>query len=198
MDALDSSNTIKLLNAGGVEELTKLFMQHRAKLREMIASRIHGRLGPRFDASDIVQEAFMRANRSLSNYLKSPQIHPTIWLRLICKQLLAENIRQHFRQKRSPDYEVLNVDDDKVIHELADSLQPASELVAKKEQAEQVRNVLAKLNETDRELIEMRHTDGYSFRYIAELLELNMETAKKRYYRAIEKFRNTYDRHTKK
>ncbi len=48
---------------------------------------------------------------------------------------------------------------------------------------------LNELNEIDRQVLEMRHIDGYSLAEIAKLLEVQYETAKKRYYRALKRFK---------
>ena len=46
------------------------------------------------------------------------------------------------------------------------------------------------MTETDREILEMKHNEAYSFREIADLLDIKMDAAKKRYYRALDRFRS--------
>lgn len=189
MDAQSSPDMLTRLQANGDEELTRIFMLHRANLRRLVASQIHDRLSRRLDASDIVQDAFIRANERLEDYLVSPTIAPVVWLRILCKQLLAEHTRKQYRDKRNPALEVANDGSDQVIDQIADSWHSAGEALSKRELVQRVRSLLATLSVTDREIIEMRHTEGYSFQEIADQLEIKQEAAKKRYYRALDRFR---------
>lgn len=187
--SLDST-VLHRLQARGVEELAALFDLQRSNLKALVAGRIQGKLAARFDASDVVQETFVRASTQLSSYLEKPTLHPTVWLRILCKQLLAENIRRHLRLRRSPKFETQDAGDQVIADRLADSIDSISDESERNSVLQKVRVVLAKLTPTDREIIEMRHAEGLSFKEISGLLEMNMETAKKRYYRALEKFRN--------
>ena len=189
MQSHKTSAILRRLQEHGQEELTRLFMSHRPYLRRLIAARLHASLLRRLDASDIVQEVYMRASKTLSDYLASPTIHPIVWLRILCKQLLAENVRKQCRDKRNPALETQDIGDAIILDELANSWLSAGEALTRAEQIEQVRCIVESMPETDREIIDMRHADGYSFREIADQLEVRMETAKKRYYRAIERFR---------
>lgn len=185
-----NGSALTRLRVGGVDELTVLFETNRDSLREMISRRIRGKLSARFDASDIIQESFIRAKNQLDAYLASPKIHPNVWLRLLCKQLLAESIRKHMRVKRSPEFEAQVTGDLIIAERLADSLHSVSEQITRAETTQKVQEVLLTLTDTDREIIEMRHSEGMTFPQIAENLELKMETAKKRYYRALARFRD--------
>jgi RNA polymerase sigma factor (sigma-70 family) len=49
---------------------------------------------------------------------------------------------------------------------------------------------LADLNQIDREVLEMRHVDGYSLSEISQILNMQLETIKKRYYRALKRFKD--------
>lgn len=193
MTSAQPSDMLSRLQANGNAELTRIFMLHRANLRRLIAAQIHDRLNRRLDASDIVQEAFMRASDRLKDYLVAPTIPPVVWLRILCKQLLAEHTRKQYRDKRNPALEITDFGSDQVVDQLADSWQSAGEVMSKKEMVERVRTLLATLSITEREIIEMRHTEGYSFREIADQLEIKQEAAKKRYYRALDRFRKMAD-----
>ena len=184
------SSVLTRLRTHGIDELTALFETNRDSLREMISRRIRGKLSARFDASDVIQESFIRAKSQLEAYLSAPKIHPNVWIRLLCKQLLAESIRKHMRVKRSPEFEARIAGDLLIAERLADSLHSVSEEITRAETTQRVQELLGTLNETDREIIEMRHSEGLSFPKIAETLDLKMETAKKRYYRALDKFRD--------
>ena len=189
MTGLQSSSGIRRLQSNGVDELARLFVKNRDALRAMVNCRIRGRMAARFDASDVIQESYIRAKQRLQAYLDSPTIPPVVWLRIVCKQILTESIRKNLRMSRSPEFEVYNTGDQLIVERIADSLHSVTDAMARKELLGIVSEILATLDRTDREIIEMRHNEGLTFPEIAELIDLNMETAKKRYYRAIDKFR---------
>ena len=185
---LENLKTIKELQHGGIAALSKQFMQLRPRLREMIASRIHRDLLSRLDASDIVQEVFIRACRSLNMYLRNPSVPPIIWLRLLSKQALAENTRKQYRKKRSPQMEQGGSSKIRSAELLSDHIDPVR-LVEREEFSDRINSHLLKLSRLDQEILEMRHFDGLSFGEMTELLNIKTETVKKRYYRAVIRLR---------
>lgn len=191
MSYVESSDAIERLKNFGEEELTRLFMLQRPTLRRMIATHLHTKFLRRLDASDIVQEGYIRARRRLSKYLEAPSIPPVVWLRILCKQILSENIRSQLRGKRDPNRETGLAGSTEMLVELAAPCMRQDERMTQHETIDQIRSLLSTFNTTDQEIIEMRHSDGYSFQEIADQLGIQMETAKKRYYRAIERFRKT-------
>ena len=73
---------------------------------------------------------------------------------------------------------------------MIDSTDSVRTQVERLEVASRIHQLLSQLSEVDREVLEMRHMDGYSIREIANLLEINQEAIKKRYYRALDRFRD--------
>jgi len=155
----------------------------------MLAKRLHGKLLSRIDASDVVQETFIRATRALESYLQNPRIHPAIWLRSLSKQIMAEMVRDQFRLKRSLDCEEHIFDNEAIVEYLSDSMDSVGREMERAELVTMVRRMLTQISTTDCELLEMRHSDQFSFQEIGDLLEISMEAAKKRYYRALDRFR---------
>src|SRR5579871_2987378 len=68
----------------------QLLEQHRDRLRRMIAFRLDGRLHGRLDPSDVIQEAFLDAQRRLDDYLQNPTMPFALWLRFLAGQRLLE------------------------------------------------------------------------------------------------------------
>lgn len=186
-----SSGVLTRLLAGDISELNQLFSHSRAQIRAMVERRLDRRLLSRVDASDIVQEAFVRASQQFETYLRDPSIPPLLWLRLIGKQLVAETHRKHFRAKRSPLREQhQGIDQGKsLVHYLTDSVLSVGSTMRRAEVACKVRERLKELPALDREVLELRLVDGYGMKEAAEALDLPLETAKKRYQRAISRFR---------
>lgn len=189
----DNSQVLKRLNQGGEDALAALFMERREHLKAMIYARLDRRLHARVDSSDIVQEVYLRAVKGLGKFLESPQVHPIVWLRLIGKHIVTETHRRHFRAKRSPEFEVNGGEptENQWVSILADSIQSVHSVVARAELVQKVYELFAEIPQQDREVLEMRHAEGLSMSQIGDLLEINVEAAKKRYYRALARFRTT-------
>ena len=166
---MDASRTLERLQHGGAEELTALFERQRQHLRVMVESRLDKRLLARVDSSDIVQEAF------------------------IGKHIVSETHRRHFREKRSPVRELQcqtdSNDSGPLCNKLADSMQSVGSCLAKQELVDKVFQAIQQMTENDREILEMRHVEELTIEEAAAALELNVEATKKRYYRALCRFR---------
>ncbi len=91
----DSNDPIEQLRGGNRHALAALFEQHRERLRRMVELRLDPRLRARFDASDVVQEAFLDVARDLDAYLADPNLPPLLWLRLHVGRRLTTLHRQH-------------------------------------------------------------------------------------------------------
>ena len=91
----DSTDPIERLRGGDRQALAALFEQHRDRLRRMVELRLDPRLRARFDASDVVQEAFLDVARDLDAYLADPKLAPLLWLRLHVGRRLTTLHRQH-------------------------------------------------------------------------------------------------------
>lgn len=190
-DPIEDSQILNRLKADGVEELSHLFSNQRDNLRAMISARLNDKLHSRVDASDIVQETYIRALKSLDQYLASPKVHPVIWLRLLCKNLVIETHRQQFRGIRSPAREIV-VNDSRcefITEQLSDSMPSVLSIISREELAKKVEILIEQMGDNDREILEMRHKDEMTLVQIAETLSIPIETAKKRYQRALARFR---------
>ena len=60
-----------------------------------------------------------------------------------------------------------------------------SKTLRRQELAEQVRDLIDSLSENDREMLTLRHAEGLTNREIAEALQIDPMTARKRYGRAL-------------
>lgn len=157
----------------------------------MIAARLDSRLSSRVDSSDVVQEVYIRASRGLETFLKSPNVHPYVWMRLLCKQIVAETHERHFRAKRTPMREASSyVEEDLLLNFMIESSPSLHTQLERQEKLRKIRELISSLPPLDREILEMRHTEGMSIQEISKTLEIQLDTAKKRYYRALDKFKS--------
>jgi RNA polymerase sigma-70 factor (ECF subfamily) len=187
----DSAATRYLLDgvrAGDAQAFVQLFAQHRTLLLRMVELRLDSRLRGRVDASDIVQETYLEAYRRLDSYLRTPKLPFRQWLRQIAYDRTRKASREHrTRQKRTVEREVPLPERSSL--ELARQLlagdSTPSHRLGRQELAQQLRQALARLPETDREILIMRHFEELSNQEVAALLGLEPGTVSKRHGRAM-------------
>ncbi len=196
--AADSAETERLLEkvrAGDRQAFDQLFARHRPYLRQVVRLRLDPQLQPRVDASDVVQETQMEAFRRLADFLDRRPMPFRLWLRkTACERLIMVQRRHVGAARRSVEREVS-------IPERS-SLQIARQFLARgsspsqrlnrREVAQQVRQALAQLSETDRELLLMRNLEALSNHEVAQVLQINPVAASQRYGRALLRLRQLF------
>ncbi len=196
----DSTETQALLAAareGNAAAAGQLLDRHRDALRRMIAMRLDQRIRRRVDASDVVQEVLVDANRRLADYLENPAMPFHLWLRQMARDRLIDAHRRHrVSAKRSVDREqaiAVGGDMDRSTLELAaqlrdDQMTPAAAATMHELQA-RFEAALSEINDQDREIILMRHYEHLTNQEVAQSLELSEPAASMRYLRAIRRLR---------
>jgi RNA polymerase sigma-70 factor (ECF subfamily) len=179
---------------GDRSAVEQLLARHRGRLRQMIVVRMDQRLSARIDPSDVVQEALAVAAKRLPEYLRAPPVSFYPWLRRIAWERLVEAHRRHLRaRKRSVSREEIWGLSDASAMQLADRLaardtSPLARLL-RAELCARVQTILARLAAGDREILLLRHLEQLSSAECAEVLGVSEEAAKKRYLRAVQRFR---------
>ena len=160
----------------------------------MVDVRIDDRLSARIDPSDVVQEALVVAAKKLPAYLRKPSISFYPWLRRIAWERLIDAHRRHLQAgRRSVSREQsLGLSDTSAV-QLADRLvaggtNPLARLL-RDELCDRVQAILARLPTGDREILLLRHLEQLTGAESAEVLGIGEEAAKKRYLRAVQRFR---------
>ncbi len=94
----DASQTIELLDRAGQGDaaaVNGLLDRHRTALRRMIELRLDRQLQRRVDASDVVQDVLVEANRRLSEYLATRKLPFHLWLRQMARDRIIDAHRRH-------------------------------------------------------------------------------------------------------
>lgn len=182
----NDTNTLPELSSSWLGELIE---NERDHLRRFLSRRVNPVLSSRIDASDVIQDVYVRAQQALPAYQANPGIPPLVWLRHLSAQVLSEVHRKQFRGIRSP-FSELNAGDESIVMQLASSSISIASKCEKADLEAKIRSKLLELDRIDREVLEMRHIDGYSFREIASMLDIQFEAVKKRYYRALNRFKD--------
>lgn len=198
-----SENTERLLNKardGDGEAVNRLLEGHRESVRQMIDLRMDRVLKRRVDASDIVQEVMLEANRRLSTYLEDPVLPFHLWLRQMAKDKLIDAHRRHRgAARRSMDREQPlvaasgNPSSLDLLGQLSDQqLTPAAEATWRELQR-RFRAACEQLEEQDQEIVLMRHFEHLSNGEAAAALRLTPQAASMRYLRAMQRLRELMD-----
>jgi RNA polymerase sigma-70 factor (ECF subfamily) len=177
--------------------LGQLFEDHRARLKRMVDLRMDQALRARVGASDVVQETYVEVSARLGTYLDDPRMPFFLWLRLLTAQKLVDLYRHHVgTQKRDPRRQVpINrgafpgASSVVMANELLGSLTTPSGAAVRDEMRIQVQAGLDRMNETDREVLMMRHFEQLSNTETALELGIAESAASKRYLRALQRLR---------
>ena len=196
----ESEKTQELLDVirgGDDDAANRLLDRHRDAIRNLVAMRLDNKIQGRVDASDIVQDVMIEANRRIDRYLENPGIEFHLWLRQIAKDRIIDAHRRHrATAKRSVDREhrlqgrSVNQSTINLVQQLRDSdLTPAAR-ATRREMADRMEKALADLSEVDRDIIIMRHYEQLSNDEVSKALDLKPAAASMRYLRALRKLRS--------
>ena len=186
---------------GDRDAVNGLLARHRAAIRRMIDRRMDRLVQRRVDASDIVQDVLLEANRRLGDYLDNPTMPFGLWLRHMARDRLIDAHRRHrVAATRSVDREVPLVAAGDNAGEQTDAahLVPDRELTPAAaatwhELERRFAAAVEGLDEADREIVLLRHFEHLSTAEAAEVLGLSKPAAGMRYLRAMRRLRVLLD-----
>jgi RNA polymerase sigma-70 factor (ECF subfamily) len=187
---------LERVRRGDRSAIDGLLERHRTAIRRMIDRRMDRVVQRRVDASDIVQDVLLEANRRLGDYLANPTMPFQLWLRHMARDRLIDAHRRHrVASTRSVDREVplaATGDDDGAadpVAGLADrELTPAA-AATWRELERRFAAAVERLDEADREIVLLRHFEHLSTAEAAEALSLSKPAAGMRYLRAMRRLR---------
>jgi RNA polymerase sigma-70 factor (ECF subfamily) len=187
----DSSETRALLEGvgrGDARALESLLERYRPELRDFVEYHFDPRLRARVDPSDVVQETQIELVRRMDDFLASRPMPFRLWLRRKAMERLLNLRRDHLtRARRSVAREEALPDRSSLLLArplLAPGPSPSQHLQAR-ELAGRVSRAVARLSDTDREVLLLRHTEDLSFEEIGCLLDIEPAAARKRFGRAL-------------
>ena len=192
-----TQDLLKDVGNGDQSAVNRLLDRHREAVRRMVQMRLDHAVARRVDASDVVQDVMLEASQRLSDYIRNPSMPFHLWLRQLAKDRMIDMHRRHRgAQRRSVDREQnmssFNSDDQSaadLVSLLRDAeLTPAASAL-RKEMEERFVLALDKLEESEREIVIMRHFEHLGNGEVAEALGLSAPAAGMRYLRAIRRLR---------
>jgi len=192
------------VRSGDADAVNSLLQRHRDVIKRMIDRRMDRGVRQRVDASDIVQDVMIEANRRLGDYLENPTMPFQLWLRHMARDRLVDAHRRHrVAATRSVDREVPLVipsagDQSQVDMggQVADrGLTPAA-AATWHELERRFASAVELLEEGDRQIVLLRHFEHLSTAEVAEVLGLSKPAAGMRYLRAMRRLRVLLDEKT--
>ena len=185
----DSDQTTDLLDqvaAGDPAALDHLLQLHRNYLKRVAQMRIEPALMARVDASDVVQETQVVIAKRIGDFIQRRPTSFRLWIRRKALEQLADQRRRHIgAAKRSilKEQNMSNVSSIAIARKLLTNT--PSKIVRKIELQKQVQEVIEQMSENDREVLTLRHAEGLSNNEVADILEIDPNTGRQRYGRAL-------------
>src|SRR5262245_4957022 len=175
-----------------------LLATHQERLARMVAFRMDPRLRGRIDAADIVQDAFVEASAHREAYLRAPTAPLFLWLRGVVSNKLLELHRHHLGThmrdvKRELPLDVLHKWGDSsaaICEHLTSHVPSPSAAAVRVEIRSKLTAALDEMDQTDREVLAMRHFEQLSNAEAAQVLGIQERAAAKRYLRALERLKS--------
>lgn len=192
---MDSSTTDRLMHQADEGErgaFERLFSEASDELRRYIGARLESSLRRRVDVSDIVQETHLLAFENFSDYCSRRPMPFRIWLlKTAQEQVIAARRKHLLAECRTIRKEVALPEHSSLL--LAQPLLAAAgRPESRMERAETrtcVLEAVAALDEMDREMLLLRQVEERPYGEIAQLLNIDMGAARKRYGRALLRLR---------
>jgi RNA polymerase sigma-70 factor (ECF subfamily) len=204
-DAPDMNDTTfpKLLEAlrdGDTPRAAEHLGRYRDWLRLIARGPVERRLQSKFDASDVVQQAWLKACQALPQFRGSSEAELLAWLREVLAHALAHEVRRYRGTQARDAGRELSLE-----QELADSSQrlanvlaapdeSPSQRAAAREQGLVLADVLARLPDDYREVIVLRDLEGLSHEEVARRMNRGVGAVRMLWVRALAKLRQEMGR----
>jgi RNA polymerase sigma-70 factor, ECF subfamily len=166
--------------SGDERAATALVERHADAVARFVAS-----VGARRDVEDLVQETFVRAFGSLDSFRGESSLRT--WLFTIARRLLVDQRRSERRRGGGVTMQV-EVQDMNAVTEYT-----ALDAVVADETERRMREAMARLTPTQREVFTLRVAEGMSYREIAEAAETTEGAARVHYHHAMRAIKEFLD-----
>ena len=178
--------------AGDSAALGQLLELYRNYLRLIARSMMGGALGLKLDASDLVQETFLKAHRQFAAFAGSDEPGFITWLRKILVRTVADQARYHRAKVRSHRREVALEDlldraGGAAQQALADSLPSPSSMAVRRERSVLLADALEKLPADYRTVFVLRNIERIPFNEIAVRLNRSPGAVRVLWTRAMQR-----------
>jgi RNA polymerase sigma-70 factor (ECF subfamily) len=177
MEPIEIDKLLAAAKAGDNSAIGTLLERYRPYLRLMAQRNLDYRIQARLDASDVVQQTFLEAQRDLVGFRGEAEGELIAWLARILKNNVSEEIDRHMvakkrsahrEQKQAPGGESSPVP---MIERVPAEQSSPSQRAMRGEAAIRLAWAIDQLSETQREAIRLRHLEGMTLAMIADRME---------------------------
>jgi RNA polymerase sigma-70 factor (ECF subfamily) len=194
----DTVELVERVRAGDAQALQEIFTRHRERLRRMVETRLDGRLRSRIDASDVIQDAYLKIAGRLEEYLANPNLPLFLWMRLVVGEQLINLHRHHLGARmRDAGREVTlgrpalpAASSEVLAAQLLGQHTSPTEAAVRAERLLRLQEAINALDPTDREVLALRHFEQLSRAETAQVLGIREDAAAKRYVRALKRLKD--------
>lgn len=182
------------------EELAEQFSIHRDRLWRAVQVRMDARLYGRVGPDDVLQEAYLDAEKRLGHFAEELDCSAFVWLRLIVGQTLINVHRRHLGAKmrdasrdRSNSQRLrhdFSATSKSIAFQVAAQQTSPSGAAVRSEMVVELTAALDDLKPIDREVLTLRHFEDMTNKEVAEILEITEKNASIRYVRAIQRLKS--------
>ena len=193
----DPEQLLRLAQGGDGHALGQLLERYRHYLALLARLQICRRLQGKVDASDLIQETFLKAHRHFAQFRGRTEAEWVRWLRQILAATVVNLVRRYHGTQRR---------DVRLERALADELEQSSRILnqglvaphsspsdqaARREQAVLLAEALEQLPADYREVIILRHLEGLSFPDVARRMDRTVPSVEKLWIRALTRLRRS-------
>jgi len=193
----DPEQLLDLARTGHSAALGQLLEMYRHYLTLLARLQISRRLQGKADASDVVQETFLRAHRDFAKFRGNTEEELAAWLRQILAARLVDLMRRYYGTRRRDvllEQELVSDLDQSsrcLDRRLVAKLSSPSHQAARREQAVLLAEALERLPEDYREVLVLHHLEECTFPMVARRMVRSTEAVKKLWARALAQLRQT-------
>ncbi|MCR4397702.1 MAG: sigma-70 family RNA polymerase sigma factor [Firmicutes bacterium] len=163
---------------GNVEAFEQLVLAYE----KMVYNLAFRMMGNHEDASDVAQEAFLRAFASLRRFRGDSSF--STWISRIVSNICLDELRRRHRRRVTSIDEPVETGDGEMSRQTRDPAPGPEDLVERMELRADIQEGIQRLHEDHRVMIVLRDIQGLSYEEISEILGLSLGTVKSRLNRA--------------
>ena len=173
------------------------FLKFRARLERLAKRRMNPILSGRLSPEDIVQETMASASRDSSPFMDDPDLPLYFRLRTALLQTLAQIERRHLGAEMRDAYREVSLPRDEAdslsrvagIDAIPDTATSPLSRVTRQDRDALLHRALARLDDNDRAILELRHEECLGNGECAALLGISEKAASLRYVRALKRLK---------
>lgn len=182
LEDLDDETLVKICQAQLPDNLTA-YREIVRRYEGLIYNTCNKILGSREDAEEVAQDTLLQIFHKLKQFQGKSSFRT--WLYKIVHNYCYNRVSKIIRKREGQA---------KLENEHSDEEEDRDVILQKQELAQAVEDALAKLKESEREIIVLKFMSGLTLQETAESLGVGLSAAKMRLYRALESFKKAYER----